>query len=195
MNVELVEELVRATKDKLDDVEGIYNLDDDGKLYYKRRLATLAGGVAVIHVGGTTEVEMNERRDRIEDAVEAVKAAIVRGIAVGGGYTFLKCHHLIYDELIDRVDTKYEKGVESVLESITEPFSQMCYNADIDYERQCKYATSIVQDEGVLDLFSDDLVSLSEYKVYDPAGVLIDSLTNAVSVAKSILSIERVICY
>ncbi len=172
--VDLVNELVQETTEKLSYDE----IEDKDRKYYKRRLATLKGGVAVIYVGATTEVEMKEKKDRIEDAVEAVKAAIDRGVSIGGGYTFLKCYNTI-----DWNNDEYQ-----VAQCILEPFRQLCINADIAIDSTMEH---IVNENKGYDLITNQFYNVEDYKVYDPTGVLIDSLTNAVSVAKSILSIEK----
>ena len=175
MDEKIVDRLVEETQYKLSNEE----LDDDQRKYYRRRLATLKGGVAVIHVGGMTEVEMKERKDRIDDAVEAVKSAIDRGISVGGGYTFIKIHnslHIPHD------------GGKIVKNALLEPFKQLCTNADANYEGWLTIISN--HKETGYDVIKNDVVPLNKYNVYDPTGVLIDSLSNAVAVAKSILSVE-----
>jgi chaperonin GroEL len=175
MDKDLVNELIEETKYKLENAA-----DDDDAKYQRRRLATLAGGVAVIHVGGATEVEMKEKKDRIEDAVEAVRSAIDRGVTVGGGYTFL--------EIAKTINAKSEPttGEFILAKSIVKPFEQLCNNSDVSPSD-----VSFNMDGTVgYDVIENKLIPLEEYKVYDPAGVLIDAISNAVAVAKSILSIE-----
>jgi chaperonin GroEL len=172
---ETVNRLVEETQYKLNNDE----LDEDQKRYYRRRLATLKGGVAVIHVGGMTEVEMKEKKDRIDDAVEAVKSAIDRGISVGGGYTFIKINNSLCVP---------NEGGKIIKDSLLEPFKQLCINADTNYEGWLKIISN--HDKTGYDVIKNDVVSLDKYNVYDPTGVLIDSLSNAVAVAKSILSVE-----
>ena len=176
---QLVQELIEDTKYKLSE-ECDLELDDDEIKYYKRRLATLAGGVAIIHVGGVTEVEMSERKDRIDDAVEAVRAAIDRGISIGGGYAFNK----VSMSLLDNHTTKH--GHNLVAESIKQPFTQLCLNAGVEAEKR---RDGLIKGKGY-DVITDKLVDLEDYTIYDPTGVLIDSISNAVAVAKSVLSIE-----
>lgn len=183
INEDVVGEIVDITNRKLADETLIDEMDDNDRLYYKRRLSTLTGGVAVIYVGAATEVEMNEKKDRIDDAVEAVKSAIERGVSIGGGYTFLKC----YEEIGAPFGTT--KEYRQVMTCLLQPFSQLCNNAGVNPEPIQK---QIITDNVGYDVISNNVVNLEEYKVYDPTGVLIDALSNAISVAKSILSIERV---
>lgn len=190
MNTDVVNELIDITKGLLANED----LDDSERLYYKRRLATLAGGVAVIHVGGTTEVEMSEKKDRIDDAVEAVKAAINRGVVIGGGYQMLKMQNWLRYVEFEHV---MREGYNIVVESLSTPFEQLCVNAG---RNPAEISKQLIMDERAMnnvgyDAITDTIVPLDEYKVYDPASVLIDAISNAVAVAKSILSIERVIGY
>lgn len=174
---DIVNRLVEETQYKLINDE----LDEDQKKYYRRRLATLKGGVAVIHVGGITEVEMKEKKDRIDDAVEAVKSAIDRGISVGGGHTFIN----ICNELNNETN---KEGEQVIINSLIQPFIQLCNNADSNSN---EILTKLIFDSSVgYDVINNELVPLNNYNVYDPTGVLIDALSNAVAVAKSILSVE-----
>jgi len=179
--VKIVNELVELTKDKLNDPD----IDESDKLYYKRRLATLAGGVAVIHVGAPTEVEMKEKKDRIDDAVGAVLSSIERGVSVGGCYTFIKCQKELSKE------PGLKEGHRLVNDALFAPFKQLCINADI--EKEIKTIQDRILAGYGYDLISNEFYRLDSYNVYDPTGVLIDALSNAVSVAKSILSIEKAI--
>jgi chaperonin GroEL len=174
----LVDELIIETNEKMNNLE----IEEMDKRYYKRRLANLKGGVAVIYVGGITEVEMKEKKDRIEDAVEAVKAAIDRGVSIGGGYTFIKC----YQDIIDRNLCNENELI--IIKSILEPFNQLCYNADIPIDSTMEH---IINENKGYDLISNKFYDIDDYKIYDPTGVLIDSLNNAIAVSKSILSIEK----
>lgn len=173
----IVNRLVEETQYKLTNDD----LDEDQRKYYRRRLATLKGGVAVIHVGGITEVEMKEKKDRIDDAVEAVKSAIDRGISVGGGHTFISiCNSL------NNMENK--EGEQIIINSLIQPFIQLCNNADSNSN---ELLTKLVLNSDMgYNVINNELISLDEYNVYDPTGVLIDALSNAVAVAKSILSVE-----
>ena len=83
--------------------------DNYDRKYFKRKLSSLTGGVALIEVGAPTEVEMIERKDRIDDAVEALRSSVDRGICVGGGYTFGKCYFALTKKVKDEVRDKYGK--------------------------------------------------------------------------------------
>jgi chaperonin GroEL len=131
---------------------------------------------------------MREKKDRIDDAVEAVKAAIDRGVTIGGGYTFLQIALTL-----TTLDTTM--GATLLSGALQAPFLQLCKNASIPEAVANEYSKKIsLSDSNLgLDVIDNMLKPLTEYNVYDPAGVLIDSLSNAISVAKNILSIEAVI--
>jgi len=182
---ELVQILVQETMYRLNDDE----LDENDRKYYRRRLATLKGGVAVIHVGGVTEVEMKERKDRIDDAVEAVMSSIDRGISIGGGYTFIQASKHLSKDVIN-----FDSVTEMLADSLVCPFIQLCVNAELSKKTIQGVYDDIYNDTTHgFDVISESMSKLDKYNVYDPTGVLIDSLTNAVAVAKSILSIERIV--
>jgi chaperonin GroEL len=184
----VVDELVAITESILEDKE----LAESERVYYKRRLATLAGGVAVIHVGAPTEVEMKEKKDRIDDAVEAVRASIDRGISIGGCYTLANC----VKHLVELKDSKgnylhVRPGYKLVLSALLEPLRQLLFNSDV-YEEFKEVFDKLINKQGY-NVISNSFYDLEDYTIYDPTGVLIDSLTNAISVSKSILSIERAV--
>jgi chaperonin GroEL len=176
----IVDELIHITKTRLEDED----ISESDKVYYKRRLATLAGGVAVIHVGAPTEVEMKEKKDRIDDAAEAVKAAIDRGISIGGGYTFVQCALELMNNGINK------PGYGLLLDSLLAPLRQLCKNSDLEYK---EIFTGLQKGDKGYNVVSNRFYPIEDYNVFDPTGVLIDSITNATSVAKSILSIEKAI--
>lgn len=184
INQELVDDLAYLTETRLADPE----LAEHELAYLKRRLSTLKGGISVVYVGGVTEVEMLETKDRIDDAAEAVKSAIERGVCIGGGYTILS----IAEQLKNDISFK-NPFLTVMLDIIKTPFFQLCENAEIDANSTIKSMFNVksIKNPVGLDVTKNGLVPLETYKVYDSAGVLIDSLTNAAAVAKSILSIER----
>ena len=175
---ELVAELVKDTKYQLTKEDN----DPNSIKYYRRRLATLTGGVAVIHVGGTTEVEMKELKDRIDDAVEATRAAIQKGVSVGGGYTLRRCW-----ETIQLTNPEKPEAVAS--DALMAIVAQLAENSDEDINNM----VAMIQKDTPIDLKLDKPIDISNYRVYDPTSVLIDAITNAVAVSKSILSVKNVV--
>ena len=156
------------------------------KTFHRKRLAGLTGGIANIYVGGKTEMEMKELKDRLDDAVLAVESAIKKGVSIGGGYTFVNCQNELRDP-------KKGLGYDLVINSLDQPFKQLLNNADLIKEyRNYKYQLT---QGSALDLRNNQIKNVKDgnYKVYDPTSVLLDSITNAVTVANSLLSIKGII--
>ena len=159
------------------------------KLFHQRRLANYAGGVSVISVGGRTEIEMKELKDRIDDAVLAVECAVREGVSLGGGTTFLKCKKQL-ESKIESV-TVNQDAYKLVLEAIEAPFKQLLINSDL-YGQYNLIKTNILEGNSY-DLRNDKYYSAKEYKVYDATAVLKEALLNASAVAKSLLSVKEML--
>lgn len=190
-DTELISQLIDEIKTILADDE---NSDETiitpvDRKFHRKRLANLTGGVAVIHVGGKTKMEMKELKDRFDDAVLAVESAIKQGVNVGGGSTYINCQKSLNKAFKDELG----RGYKMVLNSLEAPFKQLLINADLF--NQFEHFKSALTKGMALDLRDNTLYKLSEskYKVYDPSSVLIDSLVNASAVAKSLLSIKDIL--
>jgi chaperonin GroEL len=182
--------------------EANYNLDnanelglsDNEVLYYKRRLATLTGGIGLIKVGGQTDVEIKETKDRIDDAVQAVKAAMKNGVCVGGGYTWAHCIRLLLSNNKEGdVGTKVLAStiVATSIFSILETLVTNAERKDLVFGTlDDNLIHNAVDKKMAFDLIADEYQSVDSYKIYDPTLVLIDALTNAFAVSKSILSVS-----
>ena len=162
------------------------DLNEQDRRYHSKRLANLTGGIAVIEVGGSTSVEMEEKYARIEDAVLAVKASTKEGVSVGGGYTWIKAGN----ELL----SKYGKDPVAVVfaQSFFEVLKQLLINAG-ELHKYNNIIENITENDTAYDLKTGALYTIKEYPVLDATSVLIDAIQNSVSVAKSILSIEKCI--
>jgi len=152
----------------------------------QERLAKFVGGVAIVHVGGFTESEMREKKDRVDDALQATKAALEEGIVPGGGAALLHAR-----EHIDRINI----GSDIVYKACGTPFKKILTNAGIDQEyifhamneiRTAEYWTGY-------NLKSDEFVNMKEAGIIDPAKVTRTALENAVSVAGTVLLTEAVV--
>lgn len=156
----------------------------------QERLAKLAGGVAVIYVGATTEVEMKEKKDRYEDALSATRAAVEEGIIPGGGVAYIRAISALNKIKVDNEDEKL--GVSIVLRALEEPLRRIVENAG-------KEGSVIVQKvkEGKGDYGynarTDVFENLYESGVIDPAKVARVALENAASIAGMLLTTECVI--
>lgn len=156
----------------------------------KNRLAKLVGGVAVISVGAVTEVEMKEKKDRIDDAVNATKAAVAEGIVPGGGTALIRAASAANCVTTDNVDEI--AGSNIVLRAIEEPLRQIVTNAGLEGSVICnkvKLETGNVGYNAKTNTFED----LVKAGVIDPAKVTKTALRNAASIASMILTTDCVI--
>lgn len=156
----------------------------------EERLAKLSGGVAVINVGSVTEVEMKEKKLRIEDALSATKAATAEGIIPGGGVALLKTTQKL-KKLIESLDGDEKTGAKIVLRAIEEPLRQIVSNAGVDdgvvinniYE-------NIDKANYGFDALNLKYVDLLESGIIDPTKVTVSALENAASIASTLLTTE-----
>ena len=157
----------------------------------QNRLGRLIGGIAIIHVGGSTEIEMKETKDRVDDALHATKAAIEEGILPGGGTALLKAgYELSQDPGYVNVDNP---GGTLLMNAINAPFSKIMSNAGIDLDSDIVH--EIASHTGWLgyDLKKGEMVDMLEAGIIDPAKVTRLALENAVSVAGTLMLTECVI--
>ncbi len=156
----------------------------------QERLAKLAGGVAVLHIGAPSEVEMKEKKDRVDDALSATRAAIAEGIVPGGGVAYIRCVAKLEDLKGDNDDET--TGILIVKRAIEEPLRQIVANAGVE-------GAVVVQKvkEGTADFGynarADRYENLMAAGVIDPAKVTRVALENAASIAGMFLTTECVI--
>ena len=157
------------------------------------RLAKLSGGVAVIKVGAATEVEMKEKKLRIEDALSATKAASEEGVVPGGGVALLKTTPAI-KKLVETLSGDEKTGANIVLKAVEEPIRQIAINAGIDggvvvnkiYENLSKKAFGY-------DALNNEFVDMIEKGILDPTKVTRSALQNAASVSATLLTTEALV--
>ncbi|MCF0213181.1 MAG: chaperonin GroEL, partial [Muribaculaceae bacterium] len=184
-NKEAIAARVAQIKAQIEQTKSDY---DKEKL--QERLAKLAGGVAVLHIGAPSEVEMKEKKDRVDDALSATRAAIAEGIVPGGGVAYIRCVDLL-DGLKGANDDE-TTGIQIVKRAIEEPLRQIVENAGEE-------GAVIVQKvkEGTGDFGynarSDKFENLMAAGVIDPAKVARVALENAASIAGMFLTTECVI--
>ncbi len=162
---------------------------DFEKEQLQTRLARIAGGVSIIHVGGFTEIEMNEKKDRVDDALHATKAAIEEGIVPGGGAALLYAR-----ESIDQCDV----GSEIVYKSCGKPFEQILINAGHDSVGAQMLGKYQLVDSGNdtwagYDLKKGEIVNMKEAGIIDPTKVTRVALENAAAVAGTVLLTECIV--
>ena len=163
---------------------------DYDKEKLKERLAKLAGGVAVIHVGGGSEVEMKEKKARVEDALNATRAAVEEGIVAGGGAALLRA-----SLKIDKTKFSEEEmfGAKIIKRACEEPVRQIAINAGLD---GAIVVDRILQEKSVnygYNAYTDQYTDLLKDGVIDPVKVVRCALTNAASVASLMLTTETMI--
>ena len=155
------------------------------------RLAKLSGGVAVVKVGAATEVEMKERKLRIEDALNATKAAVQEGIVAGGGTAFVSAIPAVED-LVASLDGEEKLGAQIIRRALEEPLSQIAVNAGL--EGSVIIQNVINSDSQIgFDALNEDYVNMIEAGIVDPTKVSRSALQNASSIASVFLTTEAAI--
>ncbi len=156
------------------------------------RLAKLAGGVAVIKVGAATEVEMKEKKLRIEDALNATKAAVEEGIVAGGGVALVNVIDAV-DAVVSTLDGDEKTGAAIVAKSLVSPMKQIAENAGLDGS----VIISKIRESGKVgygfDAYNEKYCDMLECGIVDPAKVTRCALQNAASIASTVLTTEAVV--
>jgi len=151
----------------------------------QERLAKFTGGVAIIHVGGNTETEMKEKKDRVDDALHATKAAIEEGIIPGGGTALLYASSGLEDKTT---------GAKIVIQACSKPFNQILVNAGFDKVKGQILADNLTNSGNDawagFDIKTDKVVNMKEAGIIDPTKVARTALENAASVAGTVLLTE-----
>jgi chaperonin GroEL len=159
----------------------------------QERLAKLAGGVAVINVGAATEVEMKEKKERVNDAVSATKAALEEGIVAGGGVTLLQARKSLL-ALKNKMEFEEEKtGVDIVYKALAEPIRMIAKNAGVDSGWVLKKVEEAKDTDYGFNALTLEFGSMYKQGIVDPAKVVRSALENASSVATMILTTEALI--
>ena len=168
----------------------IENSDSDyDREKLQERLAKLAGGVAVIKVGAATEVELKERKHRIEDAVRNAKAAVEEGIVPGGGVALLQAAKLAS---VEGLDGDEAVGAQIVFTAATAPLKQIAINAGLEGGVVAEKVANLPAGEG-LNAATGEYVNMVDAQIIDPAKVTRSALQNAASIAALFLTTEAVI--
>ena len=160
---------------------------DYDKEKLKERLGKLAGGVAVLYVGATTEVEMKEKKDRVEDALNATRAAVEEGYLPGGGVSYIRAVSAL--EKLKGENEDETTGIRIVAKAIEEPLRQIAYNAGVDGSVIIQKIKEGKDDFGY-NARTDEFVHMYEAGVIDPTKVSRVALENAASVAGMFLTTE-----
>ncbi len=178
----VIESRISQIKAEMDKTTSDY---DKEKL--SERLAKLAGGVAVIHVGAATEVEMNDRKERVKDAVGATKAAVEEGIVPGGEVTLLKASRALESVV---ADAEEKIGLDILRSACEQPFTWLLKNSGLDADKLLASLKSSKDDDFGVNVASGETGSMFKFGIIDPAKVTRSALQNAASCATMILTTE-----
>ena len=167
----------------------IDNTDSDwDREKLQERLAKLAGGVALIKVGAATEVELKEKKHRIEDAVSATRAAIEEGVVAGGGTALIRARTAVATA-IEKLEGDEATGARIVFESLVAPLRYIAENAGLEGSVWVKQVETAKGPNG-LDAATGELTNLVKAGIIDPAKVTRAALQNAASIAAMVLTTE-----
>jgi chaperonin GroEL len=157
----------------------------------QERLAKLSGGVAVVKVGAATETEVKEKKHRVEDALQATRAALEEGIVPGGGVALLVAQKALRIEDIEGEDE--QTGGRIVFRALEEPLRQIADNAGLEGSVVVNDVRKAKKDHG-LNAANGEIVNMIQTGIIDPAMVTRSALQNAASIAKNILTTEAIVC-
>ena len=158
----------------------------------QERLAKLAGGVAVIKVGAATEVEMKEKKLRIEDALNATKAAVEEGIVAGGGTAYINAISAV-EALLSKVEGDEKTGVNIVVKALSAPMKQIADNAGLDGSVIISKIRESKKTGYGFDAYNEKYVDMIDAGIVDPTKVTRCALQNAASIASTVLTTEAVV--
>ncbi|GKT33960.1 60 kDa chaperonin, partial [Aduncisulcus paluster] len=181
---ELVDARIGQIRNEIENTSSEYD-----KEKAQERLAKLSGGVAVIKVGAPTETEMKEKKDRVDDALSATRAAVEEGIVIGGGAALIKAalkvsHDLVGDEQI---------GADIIIRAVTAPMKQIASNAGFDAGVVVNEIAKNTDANIGFDAASGQYVDMFEAGIVDPTKVERVAMQNAVSVASLLLTTEATV--
>ncbi len=181
-----IEERVRQIKTQIEETQSEF---DKEKL--QERLAKIAGGVAVIQVGAATEIEMKEKKLRIEDALSATKAAVEEGIVAGGGTAYVNVIPKV-EKLAQSLDEEEKLGAKIVLKALEEPIMQIARNAGLEPAVILEKVKTSEKGIG-FDASNEEYVDMKKAGVVDPTKVTRSAIQNASSIASMVLTTESLV--
>ncbi|HWN49673.1 MAG TPA: TCP-1/cpn60 chaperonin family protein, partial [Xanthobacteraceae bacterium] len=157
----------------------------------QERLAKLAGGVAVIRVGGATEVEVKEKKDRVEDALNATRAAVEEGIMAGGGVALLRAKKAVGRIVNDNPDV--QAGINIVLKALEAPARQIAENSGVEGSIVVGKIMENKSETFGFDAQKEEYVDMVENGIIDPAKVVRAALQDAASIAGLLVTTEAMV--
>src|SRR6476469_7649476 len=170
----------------------IENTDSDfDREKLQERIAKLSGGVAVVKVGAATETEMKETKHRVEDALQAARAALEEGVVPGGGVALLNASDSVKDKVLGDLEGDERTGAQIIIKSLEEPLRQLATNAGLEGSVVVQQVRSAKPGEG-LNVDTGEVTDLVKAGITDPTMVTRSALQNAASIAKNILTTEAI---
>ena len=184
----------QAIKDRVSQIRAqiAVTTSDYDKEKLQERLAKLAGGVAVIKVGAATETEMKEKKLRIEDALNATRAAVEEGIVAGGGTAYVNAVPAV-EKLIGKVEGDEKTGVKIIVNALQEPVRQIARNAGVDGSVVLEKIKSSRKVGYGFDAYKEVYCDMIGAGIVDPAKVTRSALENAASVSSMVLTTEALV--
>ncbi len=165
---------------------------DYDKEKLQERLAKMAGGVAIIRVGAATEVEMKEKKLRIEDALNATRAAVEEGIVAGGGTAYVNAVAAV-EKLVSEVEGDEKTGVRIIAKALTEPVKQIATNAGIDGSVVLEKIRESGKTGYGFDAYNEVYMDMISAGIVDPTKVTRSALENAASISATLLTTEALV--
>jgi chaperonin GroEL len=171
----------------------IENTDSDfDREKLQERLAKLSGGVAVVKVGASTETEMKEKKHRVEDALQAARAALEEGQVPGGGVALINAADTVKDDILGKLEGDERTGAQIIIRALEEPLRQLSYNAGLEGSVVVQQVRGAEKGFG-LNVETNEVEDLLKSGIGDPTMVTRSALQNAASIAKNILTTEAVV--
>ena len=189
-------------KGKADEIKGrisrlkrqITDTDSDfDREKLEERLAKLAGGVAQINVGAATEIELNEKKGRVKDAVGATKAAIEEGIVPGGGVALIKARKVLKKAKTKSESPEEQMGIDLVFEALGAPIRMLASNAGVDAGYVLRKIEESTDSDYGFDVLTEKFGSMAKFGLLDPLKVTRQALQNAASVAMMVITTEALV--
>jgi chaperonin GroEL len=183
-----------AIKGRIKQLKGeIENTDSDfDREKLQERLAKLSGGVAVVKVGASTETEMKEKKHRVEDALQAARAALEEGQVPGGGVALINAADAVREKVLGDLEGDERTGAQIILKSLEEPLRQLSANAGLEGSVIVQSVRGAKPGWGI-NIETGELEDLLKSGIGDPTMVTRSALQNAASIAKNILTTEAIV--
>ena len=183
-----------AIKGRINQIKAeIENTDSDfDREKLQERLAKLSGGVAVVKVGAATETEMKEKKHRVEDALQAARAALEEGQVPGGGVALINAADAVREDILGKLEGDERTGAQIILKSLEEPLRQLSANAGLEGSVVVQQVRGAQKGWG-MNIETGEVEDLLKSGIGDPTMVTRSALQNAASIAKNILTTEAIV--